>query len=83
MVNVEAFSCGNNGKHNKQTMETNKEQNKRNEEIEALYAKLKLDENYTEPTHKIEPAKKYIDEKDFCIEADEDGNVKRIFLCEE
>jgi hypothetical protein len=25
----------------------------------------------------------YIDETDFCIEADEDGNVKRIFLCEE
>jgi hypothetical protein len=64
-------------------METNKEQNKRNEEIEALYAKIKLDNNYTEPTQKIEPAKKYIDETDFCIETDEDGNVKRIFLFEE
>ena len=83
MENVEAFSCGKSGKHNKQTMETNKEQNKRNEELAALYAKLLIDENYTEPTQKIEPAKKYIDETDFCIEADEDGNVKRIFLFEE
>jgi hypothetical protein len=58
-------------------METNKEHKELIEEIKALYAKLKLDNNYTEP------AKKYIDEKDFCIEADEDGNVKRIFLCEE
>ena len=77
MENVEAFSCGKSGKLNKQTMETNKEHKELIEEIKALYAKLKLDNNYTEP------AKKYIDEKDFCIEADEDGNVKRIFLCEE
>jgi hypothetical protein len=64
-------------------METNKEQNKRNEEIEALYAKIKLDNNYTEPTQKIEPAKKYIDEKDFRIDVDENGYVKRVFLFEE
>jgi hypothetical protein len=64
-------------------METNKEQNKRNEELEALYAKLLLDENYTEPTQQIEPSKKYIDETDFCISVDENGYVKRIFLCEE
>ena len=83
MGNVEAFSCGKSGKLNKQTMETNKEHKELIEEIKAMYAKLKLDNNYTEPTQKIEPAKKYIDEKDFCIEADEDGNVKRIFLCEE
>ena len=57
-------------------METNKEQNKRNEEIEALYAKLKLDNNYTEPTQKIEPAKKYIDEKDFRSELEIEYNRK-------
>ena len=83
MGNVEAFSCGKSGKHNKQTMKTNKEENKRIEELAALYAKLLIDENYTEPTQKIEPAKKYIDETDFCIDVDENGYVKRVFLFEE
>jgi hypothetical protein len=64
-------------------MKTNKEQNKRNEKIEALNAKLKLDENYTEPAQKIEPAKKYIDETDFRIDVDENGYVTGVFLFEE
>jgi hypothetical protein len=64
-------------------MEINQQHKELIEEIKALYAKIKLDNNYTEPTQKIEPTKKYIDEKDFRIDVDENGYVKRVFLFEE
>jgi hypothetical protein len=57
-------------------MKTNKEHKQLIEDVKSKLLKSIEDLKSMKEEH-------YIDETDFCIEADEDGNVKRIFLCEE
>ena len=57
-------------------MKTNKEHKQLIEDVKSKLLKSIEDLKSMKEEH-------YIDEKDFCIAADADGNVKRIFLCEE